>query len=88
MCTYRHEDNDVDAIQSCQLSGCVELFANIDITSKTETYIMSESVEPFTNIETARPQDAVDDAFIRTPELQSFNGLFAHRLPASKVKEH
>ena len=27
------------------MSGSVELFTNIDITSKTETYIMSESVE-------------------------------------------
>ena len=52
------------------MSGSVEPFTHIDITSKTETYIMSESVELFTNIETARPRDAMDDAFIKTPELQ------------------
>ena len=69
VCTDRHDDDDVDAIQNCRISGSVELFANIDITSKTETYIMSESVELFTN-KTAKPQDAVDDAFIKTPELQ------------------
>ena len=69
MCTDRHDD-DVDAIQNCRMSGYVELFAHIDITSKTETYIMSEHVELFTNHETAMPQYAVDDAFIKTPELQ------------------
>ena len=77
MCTDRHDDDDNDAIQTCRISGSVELFANIDITSKTETCIMSESVELFTNIEAARPQDTVEDAFIRTPELQEFNGLFS-----------
>ena len=45
VCTDRHEDDDVDAIQNCRMTGSVELFTNIDITSKTETYIMSESVE-------------------------------------------
>ena len=60
------------------MSGSVELFTNIVITSKIETYIMSEPVELFTHIETARPQDAVDDAFIKTPELQYINRLFAH----------
>ena len=59
------------------MSGSVELFANIDITSKTETCRMSESVELFTNIVTARPQDEVNEAFIKTPDLQEFNGLFA-----------
>ena len=44
MCTYRHDDDDdVDAIKICRISESVELFTNIDITSKTETYIMSES---------------------------------------------
>ena len=46
------------------MSGSVELFTNIDITSKTETYIMSESVEPFTNMVTAKPQSEVEVAFI------------------------
>ena len=59
------------------MSGSVELFTNINITSKTETYRRSTPVEQFTKIETARPQDAVDDAFIKTPDLQEFNGLFA-----------
>ena len=59
------------------MSGSVELFANIDITSNTETCRMSESVELFTNIATAMPQDEVKDAFIQTPDLQEFNGLFA-----------
>ena len=45
MCTDRHDDDDNDAIQNCRMSGSVELFTNIDITSKTETYIMSEYVE-------------------------------------------
>ena len=45
MCTDRHDDDDKDAIQNCRMSGSVELFTNIDITSKTETYIMSESEE-------------------------------------------
>ena len=39
---------------------------------------ISGSVEPFANIEAARPHDAVDDAFIKTPELQDINRLFAH----------
>ena len=59
------------------MSGSVELFANIDTTSNTETCRMSESVELFTNIATAMPQDEVKDAFIQTPDLQEFNGLFA-----------
>ena len=59
------------------MSGSVELFANIDITAKTATCKMSESVELFTNIATARPPDEVPDAFIQTPDLQEFNGLFA-----------
>ena len=78
MCTDRHYDDDNDATQDCRISGSVELFTNIDITSKTETYRMPESVEPFTNIEPARPQDAVDDAFIKTTELQDIRRLFAH----------
>ena len=45
MCTDRHEDDDVDAIQNCRMSGSVELFTNMDITSKIETYRMSEDVE-------------------------------------------
>ena len=45
MCTDRQDDDDVDAIQNCRMSGSVELFTNIDITSKTGTYRMSESVE-------------------------------------------
>ena len=77
MCTDRHDDNDRDPIQNCRISGSVELFANIDITSNTETCRMSESVEPFTNIATAMPQDEVKDAFIQTPDLQEFNGPFA-----------
>ena len=70
MCTERHVHNENDANQNCRISGSVELFANIDITSKTETCRMSESVEMFTNIATARPQDEVEDAFIKTPDLQ------------------
>ena len=77
MCTDRHDDDDNDATQNCRMSGSVELFTNIDITSKTETYRMSDSVELFTHIETARPQDALDDAFIKTPDLQSINRPFA-----------
>ena len=77
MCTDQHDDNDKDATQNCQMSGSVELFANIDLTSNTETCRMSESVELFTHIVTARPQDEVKDAFIQTPDLQDFNGLFA-----------
>ena len=77
MCTDRHGDNDSDAIQNCRMSGSEELFANIDITSNTETCRMSESVELFTNIATAMPQDEVKDAFIQTPDLQEFNGPFA-----------
>ena len=46
VCTDRHEDDDVDATQDCRMSGSVELFTHIDITSKTETCRMSESVEP------------------------------------------
>ena len=76
MCIYRHDD-DNDATQDCRISGSVELFANIDIRSKTESYSMSESVELLTNIETARPQNTVDDAFIKTPELQEINRLLA-----------
>ena len=45
MCTDRHDDDDKDAIQNCRMSGSVELFTNIDITSKTRTDMMSESVE-------------------------------------------
>ena len=59
------------------MPGSVELFANIDITAKTATCIVSESVELFTNIATARPQEEVKDAFIQTPDLQEFNKLFA-----------
>ena len=59
------------------MSGSVELFANIDITSKTETCRMSESVELFTNMVPARPQEEGEEAFIQTPDLQEFNGLFA-----------
>ena len=77
MCTDRHDDDDKDAIQNCRMSGSVELFTHIDITSKTETCRMSESVELFTNMVPARPQDEVKDAFIQTPDLQEFNGLFA-----------
>ena len=33
------------------MSGSVELFANMDITSKTRTDIMSEYVELYTNID-------------------------------------
>ena len=51
MCTDRHEDDDVDAIQNCRMSGSVERFTTIDITSKTETYIMSESVEQCAQID-------------------------------------
>ena len=80
MCTDRHDDDDHDATQNCRMSGSVELFTNSDITSKTETNIMSESVELFTNIETARPQDAVDDAFIKTPDWQTCHTLFARSL--------
>ena len=77
MCTDRHDD-DVDATQNCRVSGSVELLTNIDITSKIETYIMSESVELFTILEAARLQDAVGDAFIKTPELQENKRLFPH----------
>ena len=77
MCTYQHDDNDNDAIQNCQMSGSAELFANVDITSNTETCRMSESAELFTNSATAMPQDEVKDAFFQTPDLQDFNGLFA-----------
>ena len=71
------------------MSGYVALFAKIDITSKTETYIMSESVELFTNVETARPQDAVDDAFIKTPEIAIHQSTVCTiRLRASEVQEH
>ena len=77
VCTDRHDDDDNDATQDCRMSGSVELFANVDITSKIETYRTSDSVELFATIEAARPQDAVDDAFIKTPELQDINRLFA-----------
>ena len=77
MCTYRHDDDDVDATQNCRMSGSVEQFTNIDITSMTETYRMSESVELITNIGTARPQCAVEDVFTKTPDLQYINRLFA-----------
>ena len=76
VCTDRHDD-DNDATKDCRMSGSVELFANIYITSNTATCRMPESVELFTNIVTARPQDKVKDAFIQTPDLQEFNGPFA-----------
>ena len=59
------------------MSGSVKLFTCIDITSKTETYGVSESVELCANIDTARPQGAVEYAFIKTLELQEFSGQFA-----------
>ena len=76
MCTDQHDD-DVDAIQICRISESVDLFATIDIALTAEACIISHSVELFTHIETARSQDAVDDAFIKTPELQDINRLFA-----------
>ena len=89
MCTDRHDDDDRDATQKCRMQIAVEPFTHIDSTSKTETYIMSESVELFIHIETARPQDAVDDAFIKTPELHEINRLFAHiDFEHQKLKEH
>ena len=50
VCTDRHDDDDKDAIQNCRMSGSVELFTNIDITSKTRTDIMSQYVELCINI--------------------------------------
>ena len=44
MCTNRHDYDDIDATQNCGISESVELFTNIDITSKTETDGMPESV--------------------------------------------
>ena len=48
-----------------------------DYNDATQNCRMSGSVKLFTNIETARPQYAVDDAFIKTQELQTFNKPFA-----------
>ena len=50
MCIDRHGDDDAgddddDATQKCRMSRSLELFTNIDITPKIETYRMSESVE-------------------------------------------
>ena len=71
MCTERHDvDYDDDAFQNCRIGGSVNLFTIIDIASNTETYRLSASAALFTIIDTARPEDAVDDAFIKTPELQ------------------
>ena len=53
------------------------MLTNLGITSKIETYRMSEFVALHLHIDTTRPQDAVDEAFIKTPELQDINGLFA-----------
>ena len=76
MCTDRHDD-DIDATHKCRVLGSVILFTNIVITPNLETYIMPESEELFTNIKTARPQYAVNDAFIKTPGFQQFNTPFA-----------
>ena len=80
MCTERHgdDDDDDDAVQYCRMTTPVEPFTIMDITSKTETYIMSESVDPFTHIDTAMPQVAAEAAFVKTPELHQLNRLFAH----------
>ena len=77
VCTYAYDDADIEATDNCRMSGSVKMFTHIDIASQTETYIRSESVILSTDIDTAAPQDAVDHAFIKTPELQSCNTLFA-----------
>ena len=43
--TDQQDYDDNDATHDCRMSGSVELFTNMDITSKTGTYRMSESVE-------------------------------------------
>ena len=39
---------------------------------------MPASVNLFTHIVSAGPQHAMEDCFIKTPDLQHINGLFAH----------
>ena len=79
MCTDRHDD-DNDAAQNCRMSGSVEQFTNIDIASKAETYRASPFVRWCAISDRARPQDAVDDACIKTPELQQYQQAFAHMI--------
>ena len=68
MCTDRHDD-DTDAIQKCRISESVELLTKVDITPKTETDTLPDSGIRLANLDAARPQYAVDDAFIKTPVL-------------------
>ena len=67
VCSDRHDDHDIDASQSCRISEPGHMFTNMDIARNTDTCIMSESVKLLTNLVTARPQHAMEDAFIKTP---------------------
>ena len=75
--TDRHDDYAVDTIQNCRISEYVKLFTCVDIMWKTETGRMPEPVNLFTHIGTAGLHEAMGNAFIKTPNLQTVNILLA-----------
>ena len=55
------------------MSGSIELYAQINQGSKTQTCQMSESIELCAQIDAARGQDPLEDASLENPRMQEFN---------------